>query len=1593
MWTPKVLAGIPAAISGTPAAISVFANAARGWLDYNSKDKSASEMEVGSTDNPTATVPTSLQVPLIAIRPSYTQPPVTEQRPDDVMPDDDDASLDEVDKDIADANAASKKDNEAAAKSRATRATRATRAINAKEQAACPVNPVEDIEKGTEEVQKLLTSNGKKKGIVKKKIIYSNDPSGKEEEGEIQFTETDSQIQQHLNKLKQISACVSAQEAVRFDENIQKVTDLLAVTRDKLGPDSSRLVFEGTAMEGTNMDQIRRLVHEVLHKKEFRTSLQTLSPQQLKELASYIVLKHKAMEVNESTVNPFDLPTPYNGIPFYTEPSQKSPLQICFLSGETLESRGLRREPDPAELQAVSCVLADDCAIRLLVMKQRAFVSANPDIASMQGQCLVNFLDPSPYHRRLTAEELGTRTGLNLGLTDREVAVFTNAGVNGLAGMWASAFGSPTPPDYFNKSKFIVPSAPFDSPTAPPPPPPPGVPPPPGGDPYTVLYDFTNKVGPRVSIPYIPANYPPPTFPDPDWSAPFPSVMIGGKRLLYSIGPILFDDHLFGRPLIMIRLHNYKTAQHPDGIYFWVYPSFSESGLGRVYFTIDGGMILKGIDYTITTFVLEFLQVEINRYYVRHYVNKLPNGFFPTKLTTPLQILNFFGEMIHLQHQWVYDFLCGLGIIPSPYVRDHAPIPPDFNRHCYVFYSNPCRALAAPPAPPAPPPSFPPFYPDDPSSLQLAPLVGQNYSPTRINTLRQCVSHGIDLALIKQERWRTQREDEIFASFMTMNATYRGDNAQCTFPLRLCISTVMDKILVPVAGGGVQQQRLFSQNVVSDWPFTQWVQGCRDLGRCSISPVIVTIAGVTPDLKDLAYNSELAVDGFAPKILAKQYLDGRLVTTTVTQNEEEEYQLSMRQLRSGTVFNRDVHFITFDPEIGTLPPLSRFATPDGNFSAEGRRQYMIGRFALLPRAIKMSVERMADLFCDSNPVYNNVKVSFERLLRIPSRGERSSSLLMPDGNAWGVLFDNARTAAAAAAAANRANVQASIDARARLLEELQIHILIKSSPVLTPNQFGVNVLEVLNNSPLDVIKKTMEVTGVYRDSIASSIFQSFLGIPGFKLTLTQDGFPPGEEVKLYYLDKLGQYRSIEPEGNNPRNFLSCFTNPNFDPYIIDSVRMSESITPGHLKEFLLGQNVTREELPSILERIRQGGQIKSAKVFSKMFLLRLLFQNGNNKIQLVVSVSSTITIAGNSLKYVPFATDLQFTPTFIGPVDGDGTGQTFETVIATAVRYISAGCSVATKPADYSQLSGSAQYLKFLEVFFRQFCSVCFTYNSTQIGSFNCQHDPMLKFLTCVFSDPDAIQAITNKWDWSNYLSRKHGYNLADESALRGQILGQNIQSMLVDNRLRVLEVCRILIDPMLKRLGRTAADPQAPPPGPRPGGPRGPDDDDDDGDGDESSLSSPSRSTSVDSTYWQKILDDHSMSTSIGSDKTFNPSPPPPPSSSASPKTPGELYMNVVRGVAFGNNPSTSVDPMEPGGGSLINKKYMKKNNHKSQNKNKNKSKNRKTTRKNLKFKRMIKKHTTKYKTYKRKANGRKLRGNKHKNNKTMRRYRCVRK
>jgi hypothetical protein len=251
----------------------------------------------------------------------------------------------------------------------------------------------------------------------------------------------------------------------------------------------------------------------------------------------------------------------------------------------------------------------------------------------------------------------------------------------------------------------------------------------------------------------------------------------------------------------------------------------------------------------------------------------------------------------------------------------------------------------------------------------------------------------------------------------------------------------------------------------------------------------------------------------------------------------------------------------------------------------------------------------------------------------------------------------------------------------------------------------------------------------------------------------------------------------------------------------------------------------------------------------------------------------------------------------------------------------------------------------------------------------------MLKFLTCVFSDPGAITAITNKWDWKNYLNTR-GYILSDGTG-KPTPLSKIITKMLTDNRLRLLKVCQIFIDPQLYVIERYHSPPT----------------DDSHLRGEYSTSQSDSVATTSSSlsssSDWGELMRRESFGSSLGTPYQPPSSQVSSVSSSASPR----FVQPTSDELLYMRNQGQSTDPMVPEGGSLINKKYTKKNNHKSQNKNSTKSKNRKTTRKNGKFKRMIKKHTTKYKTYKRKANGRKLRGNKHRNNKTMRRYRCVRK
>ena len=182
-----------------------------------------------------------------------------------------------------------------------------------------------------------------------------------------------------------------------------------------------------------------------------------------------------------------------------------------------------------------------------------------------------------------------------------------------------------------------------------PPPPPPGVPP----------------VPPPAALPRAP-----------DYR--YPMVSIG--PYMYVIGPILDFQKIQGRIFIYIKC--YSDAAYTKGTYFWVYRSQSE-GLFRVFFKVDPilGPIEKGYDYTQATLVHFLLQIFLCNYYELH---KRRGARDPIQINT-LERLNYFmKKMNSLQ---AGDFLDNFPVTtiretirPSVYSINHDgnDVPPAF---------------------------------------------------------------------------------------------------------------------------------------------------------------------------------------------------------------------------------------------------------------------------------------------------------------------------------------------------------------------------------------------------------------------------------------------------------------------------------------------------------------------------------------------------------------------------------------------------------------------------------------------------------------------------------------------------------------------------------------------------------------------------------------------------------------------------------------------------------------------------------------------------------------------------------------------------
>ena len=313
---------------------------------------------------------------------------------------------------------------------------------------------------------------------------------------------------------------------------------------------------------------------------------------------------------------------------------------------------------------------------------------------------------------------------------------------------------------------------------------------------------------------------------------PFPSVIIGDERIVYSIGPILDAESILGRPLIMIRIHNYKTGDYPNGIYFWVYPSFSEGGANRVFLIIGNGQFMKGPDYTLTTFILDLLQVHINKYYTKHFVNKQGPGFTPTILNNVQDIVCFFGGMIHLQSIWVHDLIAGRDVnLDDDDINPLGPVPAGFNRHCYTFSSELTDIKKW-------------FFNGIPDVADVDTFV---YSP-------------------KAAFFATQ--------FLSENRVYTGVQfSNSSFPLFCCLTTIFHKYRDARKTAVNNFYDLFKR-----WPDTLFVQGCHIVP--GVSPVGCVVAGTPSNIAGMRYN--VFIEHLAPLEFVKKFKSLRLVPPIVT---------------------------------------------------------------------------------------------------------------------------------------------------------------------------------------------------------------------------------------------------------------------------------------------------------------------------------------------------------------------------------------------------------------------------------------------------------------------------------------------------------------------------------------------------------------------------------------------------------------------------------------------------------------------------------------------------------------------------------------
>lgn len=849
-----------------------------------------------------------------------------------------------------------------------------------------------------------------------------------------------------------------------------------------------------------------------------------------------------------------------------------------------------------------------------------------------------------------------------------------------------------------------------------------------------------------------------------DSDDPFPSLLIGEENIIYSIGPILDGQSIIGRPLIMIRIHNYKNVDYPNGIYFWVYPSFSEGGANRVFLTINGGQFMKGPDYTLTTFILDLLQVHINKYYTKHFVDKQGN-YTPTILDDISKVICFFGGMIHLQTQWVDDLIAGRGLNlgPNPSPLPLGPVPPGFNRHCYKIGGN------------------------------------------LLDYFKKWFVFGIP----NVESYQHSDEVAVYANnFRSMNQQFRDHLSYYSFPLCFCLTTILDKY--DNGQGGTFPLNSFNI-FYKNWPNIFFVQGCCVYRKAS--PTACIFSGAPSSVKGMRYNpfvEQLSTLEIAKRL--KSHLLVLPITTFETGIKISAFPMISRSgelllkktIASGQHIDikecRLLH-VDFQDASGIINDM----LSKSSFMPNDRKARII--FCKLPKALKETIQIIcANVFDFPIPVdYCNDDIfpGVRTLSAVPSiRGPPDYPFLEKQKvkECFNKLF--------------------GINFNPQLLES----IIIQS---LRFDRYGSIELDaddeaILRDSPLDRLRRTLD-TGIYRHVLMSSILDEYTKMASFPLginTATNTRLNPN--VRCSFLNENGQY--VELQGGVGRfggNFdFSGIFKDGLDGmpgvYIFTATRDSKTFPDATLHRYMDNPRLVGPSNADFHAKI-------PIKVHTKMFLLRLVFSTSEGAIQIIVCVSSTICVASPvdvqpPSPYIPFGVDVQFNVVSIGPVDVDAQGNsTHATILATMCEYLSLGCMGAAKKGEYSLTSGYQQFFDYFDNFFRLIITECYTYVSAYISPFNSGKDIIMKHFHGVFEnlgDNPICAAIRGMWKWFQYspTGEREGYLphvqrqvCSINDGLDGLLTPASIDSALKNCRCNMQLVVQALLDPILEQLDARA--------------------------------------------------------------------------------------------------------------------------------------------------------------------------------------------